>query len=175
MDFTSLPTSVQNADVASRFDALAMGAASEACGSPGEVANEPTEGHHFHIDGNGAIDDTSRGTYWNLGKYDGDMEVIHAHLAQHAPDQLRQRAAHALIQIFVISWEGDCTSDCMLIASLIQIFVILWEGDWIAVKKLHTMASPIFARLPPQYSTLPPPYSHSSGPSRALLMTSDCF
>ena len=107
MDFTSLPTSLQNADVAARFDALAMGAASEACGSPGEVANEPTEGHHFHIDGNGAIGDASRLTYWALDKYDGEMEVIHAHLAQHAPDQLRQRAAHALIQIFVISWEGD--------------------------------------------------------------------
>jgi cullin-associated NEDD8-dissociated protein 1 len=107
VDFTSLPTSVQNADVAARFDALAMGAASEACGSPGEVANEPTEGHHFHIDGNGAIGDASRLTYWALDKYDGDMEVVHAHLAQHAPDQLRQRAAHALIQIFVISWEGD--------------------------------------------------------------------
>jgi len=112
VDFTSLPTSVQNADVAARFDALAMGAATEACGSPGEVANEPTEGHHFHIDGNGAIDDTSRFTYWTLDKYDGDMEVVHAHLAQHAPDQLRQRAAHALIQIFVISYEGDLmTSD----------------------------------------------------------------
>ena len=133
MDFTSLPTSLQNAHVAARFDALAMGAASEACGSPGEVANEPTEGHHFHIDGNGAIGDASRLTYWALDKYDGDMEVVHAHLAQHAPDQLRQRAAHALIQIFVISWEGDL----------------------IAVKKLHTMASPIFTRLPPHIHTHP--------------------
>ena len=114
MDFTSLPTSVQNADVAARFDALAMGAASEACGSPGEVANEPTEGHHFHIDGNGAIGDASRLTYWALDKYDGDMEVIHAHLAQHAPDQLRQRAAHALIQIFVISWEGELIASVTL-------------------------------------------------------------
>ena len=147
MDFTSLPTSVQNADVASRFDALAMGAASEACGSPGEVANEPTEGHHFHIDGNGAIGDASRLTYWALDKYDGEMEVIHAHLAQHAPDQLRQRAAHALIQIFVISWEGDL----------------------IAVKKLHTHDGL------PNIHTIAPPYSHSSGPSRALLITSDCL
>ena len=129
MDFTSLPTSVQNADVAARFDALAMGAASEACGSPGEVANEPTEGHHFHIDGNGAIGDASRLTYWALDKYDGDMEVVHAHLAQHAPDQLRQRAAHALIQIFVISWEGDLIASETLRTIASAAFALIRTGS----------------------------------------------
>ena len=106
VDFRNLPTSVQNAEVAGIFDALTVGETSESCGSPGEIANDPTKGHHFHIDGNGATGFTRELYSGNINKYDGHMELIHQHLSQHAPDQLRQRAAHALIQVFVLSWFG---------------------------------------------------------------------
>ena len=106
VSFTSLPTSVQTADVATAFNALQRGEALESCGSIGEVANDPTLGHHFFQDGPG------QGTYWQdnmyvpLNKYHGYNREIHLQLALYGKDQLRQRAAHALIQIFVISYYG---------------------------------------------------------------------
>lgn len=38
--------------------------------------------------------------------YHGYGQIIHFRLAMHAPDQLRQRAAHALIQVYVMSYTG---------------------------------------------------------------------
>ena len=106
VSFTSLPTSVQTAEVAADFNALQRGAALESCGSVGEVANNPTLGHHFFQDQPG------KGTYWmqntyvSLNKYHGYNREIHLQLALYGRDQLRQRAAHALIQILVISYHG---------------------------------------------------------------------
>ena len=108
VSFRNLPSSVQNADVASEFNALMVGALSESCGSPGEVANDPLGGNLWQMQGggNGAIGGMEQ-AYYNLNNgYHGYGQIIHHHLAMHAPDQLRQRAAHALLQIYVMSFLG---------------------------------------------------------------------
>ena len=107
VDFRNLPSSVQNVEVAMAFDALDLGAVSESCGSPGEVAYNPLKGHHFWLDHSRyAGDGWVRNTYFPLGKYYGHSREILLEHALHAPDQLRQRAAHALLQVYVISYFG---------------------------------------------------------------------
>jgi hypothetical protein len=106
VSFQNLPASVKNPDVASVFDALVVGGASESCGSPGEVANQPLAGHHFHHDDADRVEGWVPETYFTLAKYRGHAAQIHLHLALHAADQLRQRVAHALLQIFVMSHFG---------------------------------------------------------------------
>ena len=53
VDFGALPLSVQTAGMAANVGALsgsrADGDGTEACGSPGEVANVPSHGHRYHI------------------------------------------------------------------------------------------------------------------------------
>ena len=108
VSFRNLPSSVQNADVAAAFNALVVGALSESCGSPGEVANNPLVGNLWSMQsgGNGAIGGMEQ-AYFNLyDGYHGYGQIIHHHLAMHAPDQLRQRAAHALLQVYVMSFLG---------------------------------------------------------------------
>ena len=109
VSFVNLPSSVQNADIAEAFNALSFAEVSESCGSPGEVANNPLAGHHFTMqgNGNGAIGNWGD-VYFNgyPNGYHGYGQMIHFHLAMHATDQLRQRAAHALLQIYVISFTG---------------------------------------------------------------------
>lgn len=110
VSFRNLPSSVQNAEVAAHFDALIIGEVSESCGSPGEVANLPTAGHHWHAQGgvNGAVGGIGLDVYskgLNNG-YHGFGQLIHWKLAMVAPDQLRQRAAHALLQVYVLSFFG---------------------------------------------------------------------
>ena len=108
VSFRNLPTSVQNAAVAAAFDALAVGETSESCGSPGEVANNPLAGNHFPMQsgGNGAVGKQEQAYYSYYNGYRGFGHMIHFKLAMDAPDQLRQRAAHALIQVYVMSFLG---------------------------------------------------------------------
>ena len=51
VDFAALPTSVQTSAMATLLGAAADSVAGgvEACGSPGEVANDPALGHHFKM------------------------------------------------------------------------------------------------------------------------------
>ena len=99
--FGNLPSTVQTAEVAAAFGALVEGTTTESCGSPGEVANDPLSDNHFKMDGNGAIDGgPTEGLYLHsYDKYHGYAHIIYVHLALHAQDQLRQRTAHALIQV----------------------------------------------------------------------------
>ena len=110
VSFRNLPPSAQNAEVAAAFDALVVGQISESCGSPGEVANLPSTGNHWHSQGgvNGATGGIGHDTYTMTlsNGYHGFGHTIHWKLAMDAPDQLRQRAAHALIQIYVMSFLG---------------------------------------------------------------------
>ena len=108
VSFRNLPSSVQNTDVAKAFDALVIGEVSESCGSPGEVANDPMAGNIWRMQsgGNGAVGGMEQ-TYFALyNGYRGYGHIIHFRHAMHAPDQLRQRAAHALVQIYVMSFLG---------------------------------------------------------------------
>eukprot|EP00933_Yihiella_yeosuensis_P021713 TRINITY_DN1715_c0_g1_i2.p1 TRINITY_DN1715_c0_g1~~TRINITY_DN1715_c0_g1_i2.p1 ORF type:complete len:1866 (-),score=308.01 TRINITY_DN1715_c0_g1_i2:397-5517(-) len=108
ISYESLPQPLQTADLATALGAQSLqGAAdfSEVCGSPGEVANEPAEGYHFSFyhgpDDFDEFFDFVSENYWNHDKR-GKTTVWLAK-ALHAKDQLRQRVAWALSQIFVVS------------------------------------------------------------------------
>ena len=77
----------------------------EACGSPGEVANIKTMGHRylFPTEEENELD-------WAPLRDRHDPEdgklMVWANVAMKAEDQLRQRMAWALSQIFVVSESG---------------------------------------------------------------------
>jgi cullin-associated NEDD8-dissociated protein 1 len=105
VDFRYLPTSVQTSAFAQLIGAIgtdqAVDAANEACGSPGEVANEPWRGHRYHIHlteefGNDFSDVGLHTTYPNVA----GKSMVHNNAVLTADDQLRQRMAWALYQIY---------------------------------------------------------------------------
>eukprot|EP00986_Skeletonema_menzelii_P003357 scaffold1026_cov141-Skeletonema_menzelii.AAC.8 len=92
--FVDLPNEMRTDEVATHFgDSSGLaGSAVVTCGSPGEVANEPTLGKYF-------VMVHERGTDWGLDQQKGDVFM---NVALTAPDQLRQRIAYALSQILVV-------------------------------------------------------------------------
>ena len=113
VEFQSLPASLQREEVAAAFDALVVAFKDDrvvtvSCGSPGEVANEPLLGSHFlqDLDGRYIEGANENEAYAPVNRFYGYTREVHVHTALYAPDQLRQRAAHALVQIFVISYHG---------------------------------------------------------------------
>ena len=111
VDFADLPVETQDLELAKMLGAIGestMNAQHMACGSPGEVANDPTLGGKFGIQlvyvdkgTNGKFD------YYSDQHNTGGKRTVPTTLAVKANDQLRQRVAHALSQIFVISVIGD--------------------------------------------------------------------
>ena len=116
VDFAALPSEVQTAGMAEAIGALATsggagGAGTEACGSPGEVANDPAQGHRFHMyltnreKGLAEMVEDRRYSALEMGKV-----TVHTGVALRAPDQLRQRVAWALSQVrgcfFVLLKDG---------------------------------------------------------------------
>eukprot|EP00538_Stauroneis_constricta_P006056 CAMPEP_0119562960 /NCGR_PEP_ID=MMETSP1352-20130426/22092_1 /TAXON_ID=265584 /ORGANISM="Stauroneis constricta, Strain CCMP1120" /LENGTH=2119 /DNA_ID=CAMNT_0007611481 /DNA_START=203 /DNA_END=6559 /DNA_ORIENTATION=- len=102
--FADLPRELQTDRIRNEFGSLPInpnGNAVVVCGSPGEVANDPSVGSGFYVE---AFDDdrfpanptptymkrSQRSTIWN-------------HIALNGQDQLRQRVAFALSQILVVS------------------------------------------------------------------------
>jgi cullin-associated NEDD8-dissociated protein 1 len=111
IDFQSLPTSLQSQALADVFSASGVSGYFKTCGSPGEVGSDPTLGNQV--------------SYWTV--YDGghnkitDLKYDHPYeetpgtssksqvwttLAINAQDQLRQRVAWALSQIFAVGSDG---------------------------------------------------------------------
>ena len=76
----------------------------EACGSPGEVLNQPQLGHRFTAQLTG----TESGQEELFASYEpsNGKRMVHTMIALYAEDQLRQRVAWALSQIFVIGESG---------------------------------------------------------------------
>ena len=70
------------------------------CGSPGEVANDPTKGSVFDVASEYLRDTTYR------NQYGRQREIVWTMVALYAQDQLRQRMAWALSQILVIAKES---------------------------------------------------------------------
>lgn len=110
VDFATLPDEVRTLAMADYFgvDAAAVDMrGSEACGSPGEVANDPSKDHRFEVTqqynhfGTESLFRTYR-TETGLVK-----SMVHAAVSLYAPDQLRQRVAWALSQIYIISETGQ--------------------------------------------------------------------
>ena len=83
----------------------------DACGSRAEVANEPLLGNMFYFDDERCFDIS---TFQHRRRLDFQhtlqrgKEMIFTNLVLKAPDQLRQRVAWALSQIFVISQAVGC-------------------------------------------------------------------
>lgn len=102
VDFTSLNTEFQTPAIADLVGAtVSPGAeAFETCGSPGEIKNVPTHGHHFYAQGPVAgtfeINQLEYPLRSNSGK-----SILWANVAFSAADQLRQRVAWCLSQILV--------------------------------------------------------------------------
>ena len=70
------------------------------------MANDPLVGNAWKLHGNGAVGGMEQAYFDVYNGYHGYGQIIHFRLAMHAPDQLRQRAAHALIQVYVMSYTG---------------------------------------------------------------------
>ena len=111
VDFADLPSSVQTVEMASWLGALPPDEDTgyQACGSPGEVRNEPSLGSVFGFgisqtygpkDGVIPID-KSPYDY----KYNG-RHMVWAGVALRAADQLRQRVAFALSEVLVVGNPG---------------------------------------------------------------------
>ena len=108
--FSKLPPLFQTAELAELVGAVVVGGGdydgSEACGSPGEVANDATLGHNY----NSRNVDASSYAYQNVMASRRIQHVAEGsyawyNMAVGAEDQLRQKVAWALSQQFVIS--GD--------------------------------------------------------------------
>jgi hypothetical protein len=103
VSFSALPTEVQTVEIARHFGAQ-EGRESDsvvACGSPEEVANRPELGHHYHFT---ESTKTPRLDFPHQDRYARSMVVLNVNFK--APDQLRQRTAWALSQIFTIAMPG---------------------------------------------------------------------
>ena len=92
LEFSSLPTTVQVpwlAEFAGVEDVSVDPGVSESCGSIGEVANDPAFGHKY----GGRYVGAQKPTYWPL-------PMLWQNAVFHAEDQLRQRVAWGLSQIY---------------------------------------------------------------------------
>lgn len=108
VQYHNLPATLQTEEIAQ-----ALGAASEAteysavCGSPQEVANDPDMGHLLSFKHGGSDDiyfDQEYHFWWNRDRR--AKQMIWTMHALYADDQLRQRMAWALSQIYVASVSG---------------------------------------------------------------------
>ena len=90
-------------EVAERFGETSAqtGSGVVTCGSPDEVANDPTLGQYF-------VPVSEKQTDWGLEDQKGDIWFENALFA---PDQLRQRVAYALSQILVVVLAGTSVQD----------------------------------------------------------------
>ncbi|CAK0869087.1 unnamed protein product [Prorocentrum cordatum] len=80
----------------------------ESCGSPGEVANDPSLGHQswFSVEFRGIEKDDDFEVPYSRANHRQSKSTVWTTMALYASDQLRQRAAWALSQIMVTSSNG---------------------------------------------------------------------
>ncbi len=107
VDFKDLPVETQELSLAKLFGAVADGSHNPthmACGSPGEVANDPALAHKYGIQLVYGVPGTA-GKFYNYADAHNDKtkQTVATMMALTSDDQLRQRVAWALAQIFVIS------------------------------------------------------------------------
>ena len=115
LDFASLETELQTEEMATALGAN-VGTPTNGvgvCGSPGEVANIPSKGHHFYFLTNDFINLHGYNEYmvqaeinfpYNLER--GVFQTVWYNVVLNAPDQLRHRMAWALSQITVVARAG---------------------------------------------------------------------
>ena len=110
VDFEDLPDEVQTFAMAQEFGAVATAAnnvATEVCGSPNEVANDAMldNRYPFYMSRR-EYGDESLFRIFSLVDSGGGKSMVHMSATLHARDQLRQRVAWALSQIYVIGASG---------------------------------------------------------------------
>lgn len=127
VDIRSLPQTLQTYGIGAAFGALSAnsgaGTFAEVCGSPGEVAEGGSQLYPFHskdtelsldfavtYDSPDYVPMLSRASIWTM-------------LALKAPDQLRQRVAWALAQIFVVAPDDATMSHTEMYVHYYDIFV----------------------------------------------------
>ena len=111
VDFATFPPNSQSAHMAALLGAEPASQTTGwlSCGSPGEVAAEPTLGHRNPLD---SYAHSYRHLYRPVqrtvgGLYEGTSKtIVHTMVTLTAPDQLRQRMAWALSQIFVVATQN---------------------------------------------------------------------
>ncbi|CAE7942256.1 unnamed protein product, partial [Symbiodinium necroappetens] len=126
MSFLSLPQTLQTFPLATAFGALeSFDGFAEVCGSPGEVANDLAAGHQYsfhvsedHLDTAFDVDYDTPAEVPDLGR-----ASIWTMLAFEAPDQLRQRMAWALAQIFVVAPDDATARHTEMYVHFYDIFV----------------------------------------------------
>ena len=146
VDFAALPPSLQTVHMAeavgSDVEYPAIGF--ESCGSRGEIANEPTMANRFHImdsdpNFNEGVDQPQ--DYTSEGK-----EMAWTTVVLSANDQLRQRAAWGLSQIFVASaMNFDYGDETELWAHFYDTFVEHAFGNYRDIMR-EVSASPLMGR-----------------------------
>ena len=120
VDFRDLPSSVQSEATAAAFGSVGSRQVGkvESCGSAGEVPNSPTAGHRYAMQMLSWSYESSDKTQYTLPLHtryslSNGKSMVHNTLALNAPDQLRQRMAWALSQVFVIGVSGLDKEDQM--------------------------------------------------------------
>jgi uncharacterized protein (DUF1800 family) len=102
VDFVSLPTNLQSAHMGTALGVPRADSSSslgfEACGSRGEVAGKPEYGNLY----NGLSRSYPQGVRYGYYHWDGISSRVWTSSVLAAPDQLRQRVAWALAQVFTV-------------------------------------------------------------------------
>eukprot|EP00965_Chrysotila_dentata_P212024 6186781-Pleurochrysis_carterae.AAC.1 len=106
-EFTELPAGLQTDAMASVVGATrSSDAYFEVCGSLGEVANDPSIGHRYSMFVYGNEDEPTREPDRQTYDLTHGKQMVWTSIALNADDQLRQRVAWALAQIYVIAEDG---------------------------------------------------------------------
>merc|ERR1719440_1348658 len=108
VDFQALPTGLQTPALADAFNSAGETSYFQACGSPNEVGNDPSRGNElpfwyiFENSNNKQWDNEFDKPYHKPTTEHMGKTQLWAMKALHGEDQLRQRMAWALSQIFVV-------------------------------------------------------------------------
>jgi len=115
IDFQDLPTSLQSETLAAAFNSVGENDYFEVCGSPGEVGNAPENGNQLSFYSHFQESQFTDLTFDNPNKKKSSdrhaKTTVWTMKALTANDQLRQRMAWALAQIFVAGIEGFGNKD----------------------------------------------------------------
>lgn len=128
VDFANFPTSLLLEPLANEIGATrANDVAHEVCGSPGEVDNAAFEGHMFRYGIGDSVQNGHRQQVLDRPNNFGPQrtkDVVWTSATLRAHDQLRQRVAWALSQIFVVNEDGAGSTDTSeMYATYYDIFV----------------------------------------------------
>ena len=154
VDFADLPRELVNDALGTAIGSGASTGSNQAplqefCGSPGEVANEPAEGMRYvmGIAGNNDINNQEEDQYVRGRRGSQSKSTAWLNTVMDAPDQLRQRVAWALAQIFVVSQEGISRQNEMeIFLTYYDIFVRNAFGSYRDIVK-EVSYSPAMARM----------------------------